>query len=600
MFDVYPTNRIPEQAGPKLKMGRPDDKYEREADAVMRMPDSLVQMQPIAEDEEELQMKPVLQPKRNVSAETSPEITRQINSSKGSGSSMAPEIQQEMAHKMGADFDGVNIHTDSNAHRLNQQLGAKAFTHGSDIYFNKQEYNPNSSEGKRLLAHELTHVVQQGRSEPPGIQRTIELRPPGQGEATAFDRAQELVDRLNEQTLAVMYTLGADGRTLQYRIILPNALSEFDFQMMDFIDLEQVIPLRLITSQGLVGGNPIVGDSFLHGYVDLDDLLASDALAFQSFLVHFLQERAVTRRYEQRIGTPGLDPNTPAGSRTFRRGHRAGHEAQAEHWRDVMGDPSIRFSNEFINNRGDGHIIFRSQAHNYRIFITLDRAARSAAGRASRLTTGGRTRIRFNNQWLSVEEFLERGIVPGSGFRLRLPQLGQGFNRPLDLGLEFGELQLDPGIQTQIQNLRNLGRSAQPAGSPAQLPEVPSPSPPAADSSRSLSFNQSLTRLPGPNTDLIDWLSVQNELTRRGVFLDDRLANSIVSVWQSNYLFFNQTLGLDTEQSAFWTNKTIGRAVGSGLSYDYPTLSERSDREAGTSSTIFPVSDVVIFLWDQL
>jgi hypothetical protein len=67
-----------------------------------------------------------------------------------------------MGNAMGVDFSGVNIHTDSKAVQMNQKLGAKAFTHGNDIYFKEGEFNPESNNGKKLLAHELTHVVQQG------------------------------------------------------------------------------------------------------------------------------------------------------------------------------------------------------------------------------------------------------------------------------------------------------------------------------------------------------------------------------------------------------------------------------------------------------
>ena len=67
-----------------------------------------------------------------------------------------------MSNAFGTDFSSVRVHTGSNAVQMNQGLNARAFTHGSDVYFNKGEYSPNSSNGKSLLAHELTHVVQQG------------------------------------------------------------------------------------------------------------------------------------------------------------------------------------------------------------------------------------------------------------------------------------------------------------------------------------------------------------------------------------------------------------------------------------------------------
>jgi len=66
-----------------------------------------------------------------------------------------------MESGFGADFSDVKIHTDTNAVQMSQELGAQAFTNGNDVYFNKGKYNPDSREGKHLLAHELTHTIQQ-------------------------------------------------------------------------------------------------------------------------------------------------------------------------------------------------------------------------------------------------------------------------------------------------------------------------------------------------------------------------------------------------------------------------------------------------------
>ncbi len=193
---------------PKLKIGQPGDKYEQEADAVadrvMSMPESnQMQMQPIKEEEDMLQpklrmqpieeeeemmqpklrMQPIeeeeelLQPKIQMLEEEEEEpiqmksnnteslatsaFTRQLQLSKGGGTPLPNNSNRFMSKAFGSDFSAVNIHTGQNAVQMNQQLGARAFTYGNDIYFNKGEYSPNSSGGKSLLAHELTHVVQQ-------------------------------------------------------------------------------------------------------------------------------------------------------------------------------------------------------------------------------------------------------------------------------------------------------------------------------------------------------------------------------------------------------------------------------------------------------
>jgi hypothetical protein len=99
-------------------------------------------------------------------------IESTLASSKGGGSKMDNDTQSTMESGIGADFSGVKIHTDSNAVQMNQNLGAKAFTNGSDVYFNKGEYDPASKNGQHLLAHELTHTVQQGAASQSVQQKT--------------------------------------------------------------------------------------------------------------------------------------------------------------------------------------------------------------------------------------------------------------------------------------------------------------------------------------------------------------------------------------------------------------------------------------------
>jgi hypothetical protein len=90
-----------------------------------------------------------------------PDVERAIESSRGGGQSLDRGVQAQMGQALNADFSGVRVHTDAGADGLNQSLSAKAFTTGSDIYFRQGEYNPGSSGGRELLAHELTHVAQQ-------------------------------------------------------------------------------------------------------------------------------------------------------------------------------------------------------------------------------------------------------------------------------------------------------------------------------------------------------------------------------------------------------------------------------------------------------
>ncbi|HRF39705.1 MAG TPA: DUF4157 domain-containing protein [Saprospiraceae bacterium] len=91
-----------------------------------------------------------------------PQLSNRIKNSAGKGRPLPGKARAEMEQSFGTDFSGVNIHTDTEAMQMNKELGAQAFTHGQDVYFNAGKFSPEHTEGKRLLAHELTHVVQQG------------------------------------------------------------------------------------------------------------------------------------------------------------------------------------------------------------------------------------------------------------------------------------------------------------------------------------------------------------------------------------------------------------------------------------------------------
>src|SRR5690606_37857052 len=107
---------------------------------------------------------PFIQTQRKSTAPTiSPPLALSIQSSKGGGSLLDPSTNYFMSSRFGTDFSQVKVHTDAEAVQMSQQLNARAFTIGSDVYFNQGQYQPRSSEGKRLLSHELTHVLQQDK-----------------------------------------------------------------------------------------------------------------------------------------------------------------------------------------------------------------------------------------------------------------------------------------------------------------------------------------------------------------------------------------------------------------------------------------------------
>ncbi|MHA4806469.1 eCIS core domain-containing protein [Flavitalea flava] len=161
----------------KLSVGAANDPMEHEADAmadqIMRMPSHSLTDVPFLQrkcahcEEEDLQArrKPLsggnttfIQASRNQASDS---VTSRIQSSRGSGEGMPDTTKSFMESRFSTDFSNVRLHMGGEAAQLSEELNAKAFTVGNDIYFNEGNFSPGSFEGKHLLAHELTHVVQQ-------------------------------------------------------------------------------------------------------------------------------------------------------------------------------------------------------------------------------------------------------------------------------------------------------------------------------------------------------------------------------------------------------------------------------------------------------
>jgi hypothetical protein len=164
----------------KLTIGEPGDKYEQEADNVARAVVQQINSPQTAQREEEIRRAPhtlmrvPLQRQGSIPVgPASNDFEQSLNQARSGGSSMEPKLQAKMESAMGADFSGVKIHTDTQADWLSRSIQAKAFTTGSDVFFKQGAYDPNSRSGQKLLAHELTHVVQQ-TSAPEQISREID------------------------------------------------------------------------------------------------------------------------------------------------------------------------------------------------------------------------------------------------------------------------------------------------------------------------------------------------------------------------------------------------------------------------------------------
>ena len=197
-----PSSVVREQTQAKLKIGQPNDIYEQEADRVAeqivssswsvvnnQMEEGEIQRQ-TEEEERKREEEKLVQSKLKTNVEHSiqrqveeedekeeetlqlkkmqgdipevtPDLESRIRALRGGGQLLTKPIRAFFEPRFGYDFSQVRIHNDPEGAKLARVLNAEAFTYGRDIYFGEGRYNPGTLTGKRLLAHELTHVVQQ-------------------------------------------------------------------------------------------------------------------------------------------------------------------------------------------------------------------------------------------------------------------------------------------------------------------------------------------------------------------------------------------------------------------------------------------------------
>jgi hypothetical protein len=237
----------------KLSIGKPDDHYEKQADqvadkVVQRMSDpapvqakaaapapvstvpaghvSASAAQPealqmkeqegkedeISGDEKKLQRKPVfdsmadppddIQKKETGADSDAKDMTggleQRLQKTKGTGTPLPSDTKTAMESSMGADFSSVRVHKGTEAAELSNDLQAQAFTHGNDIYFNDNKFDSTSSSGRHLLAHELTHTVQQGaavqKKADPALSDAIQRAPAAKAGAAPSAASGEVVN----------------------------------------------------------------------------------------------------------------------------------------------------------------------------------------------------------------------------------------------------------------------------------------------------------------------------------------------------------------------------------------------------------------------
>jgi hypothetical protein len=200
----------------KLVVNKPGDKFEQEADKmadkVMRMPTPASpvkeeksklladdRLQKAAKPEEKIQKKEKPEEKIQKAPATEEKLQRKgsdgapaasanvqaaIQNKTTGGQPLASDVRSYMEPRFCADFGNVQVHSDPESAKLSNQISARAFTYQNHVFFSRDQYQPGTSEGKQLLAHELTHTIQQGyavqrspvvstTTTPPQIQRSV-------------------------------------------------------------------------------------------------------------------------------------------------------------------------------------------------------------------------------------------------------------------------------------------------------------------------------------------------------------------------------------------------------------------------------------------
>jgi hypothetical protein len=258
----------------RLTVNAPGDVYEQEADQVaeqvMRMPEPAagINAQRAAAGGD--------------TPEVSPEVESHISGSRGGGQPLPDGVRGSMESRFGQDFGGVRVHTGAGSAGAARDLNAQAFTTGQDIHFGAGQYRPGTPSGDKLLAHELTHTVQQG--EPavsraaPQLQRQefdLEVPTPQEAErqrqrgldlpgasAAATDPRQHS-DYIDDKVNAVGFSIYLGGYALFINgldkpLFVPEAYVNLGLQQVENVD-NAIYPDRESAERAIPIGPPVPG-----------------------------------------------------------------------------------------------------------------------------------------------------------------------------------------------------------------------------------------------------------------------------------------------------------------------------------------------------
>ena len=287
--------RVPVQA--KLIVNAPDDEYEREAarvaDDVMRAPAMRREETPGPENSPVAMTRPASAHGGDGSFAAGEGFTQRLQARQGRGRPLPPALRDTFETRMSADFSGVRVHSDAEAGQLNQAIQAEAFTWGSDIFLGAGQ-SAATTAGQRLLAHELTHVIQQGVAPPKTPTGPREITPPA-GSRVAGHIQREKGDKTG------------DKATPSPQEVLTGLASPKVFELSDKVirtelkvveELERLVQQRKTPQFTTRQFSP--APLFCLGGIELsDDLTVSDKkLTKDAKLIHMTPSKGIDDGYE--------------------------------------------------------------------------------------------------------------------------------------------------------------------------------------------------------------------------------------------------------------------------------------------------------------
>lgn len=178
------------------------------------------------EDHSTIMTKPVFRSPPTIS----PDTANKLSASKGSGDPLPQETKIDMERGFGTDFSNVRIHTGTTAETMSKNLGAQAFTYGSNIYFNSGKFDPKSQGGKKLLAHELTHTIQQNKEE------TIQKYDGEEDESVGSESTDQVIDFSGNGAEPF-----AASFLESFRLLRPELFEETDIRVVVQLDEEGLV-----------------------------------------------------------------------------------------------------------------------------------------------------------------------------------------------------------------------------------------------------------------------------------------------------------------------------------------------------------------------